>query len=91
MGTSTGGIARVDHIRSHAKTPHDNLLLPDGRKVGTVKDITPVLVKLGIPGASHDNGRLANIEAYAAELARVGEEGYRLAVARWLAERERQS
>ena len=72
---------------SHGAALHDHLRLPDpdGRKVGDVKDITPALVALGIPGATYEAGRAANIDAYAAHLARIHDEGGRLAVARYLA------
>lgn len=69
---------------SHAKTPQDNLLLPDGRKLGEVSDLASVLVGLQISGASHENGRLKNAEAYAAHLQKLGDEGARARVASWL-------
>lgn len=71
------------------KTPHDNLRLPDGRKVRDVgSEIATLFVTLGIPGASHEKGRASNIEAYAAYLQRIYDDAGKLAVAAWLAERE---
>lgn len=70
---------------SHAKTIHDALPLPDGRKVGDVREVTPIFVALGIPGASHENGRLANAEAYAAHLHGIRNQAADTAVAEWLA------
>lgn len=84
MASSTGGIARVDTARSFSTTPHDDLRLPDGRKIGQVQDATSVLVALGIPGTSHENGRGANIDAYVGERERVRLKGADAAEREWL-------
>lgn len=69
---------------SWAKTPHDALRLPDGRKVGDVHRIEPILVALGIPGTSHEWGRAQNVEAYAAHLGGIHARAGAAAVAQWL-------
>lgn len=78
------GFAPVEPSR--VTTPFDDLRLPlpDGRRVGDVDRITSVLVELGIPGASHENGRAANVEAYADHLAKLHDEAGKRAVAQWL-------
>jgi hypothetical protein len=71
---------------SHAKTRHDHLTLPDGRKVGDVD--TPELVRrleaAGIPGVAPDRGRDRNVESYADHLAGIGKAGAEQAVSAWL-------
>lgn len=70
---------------SHAKTQHDALPLPDGRKVGEVGgELSGLLIKLGVPGVSHEAGRAQNIEAYAAHLAGIRQTGADKAQAEWL-------
>lgn len=70
---------------SHAKTLHDGLPLPGGRKVGGVGgELVGLLVKLGIPGVSHEHGRGANIEAYAKHVEGIRKAGADKALAEWL-------
>lgn len=71
---------------SHAKTRFDDLLLPDGQRVGDVKYVTPVLLALCIPGVTSAAGRERNIECYAAFLDDIRSAGADAAVAQWLAE-----
>jgi hypothetical protein len=70
---------------SVAKTPHDNLSLPDGRKLGQVPGLAAALVALQIPGASHSLGRADLAKLYAAHLEKMAEEAGRARVASWLA------
>jgi hypothetical protein len=72
-------------------SPHDTVELPDGRPIGEVpsSDLTTALVESGVPGASHEWGRLANIDAYLAHLKKLKEAGGRDAVARWISEGRR--
>jgi hypothetical protein len=73
---------------SHAKTSHDALPWPDGRKLGDVPpgEFTPLLVKLGIPGTGHEHGRSANAEAYARHLERLRNEAAQAAENAFMAE-----
>jgi hypothetical protein len=68
---------------STAKTPHDDLRLPGGRRLGDVHGNLAALL-VGIPGVSYENGRLANAEAYAALLGKIHDDGGRTSVAAWL-------
>jgi hypothetical protein len=69
---------------SLARTAHDNLSLPDGRKLGEVTELASALVGLQIPGASHENGRAANAQAYANYIAGIHTAAGNRAVAEWL-------
>lgn len=70
---------------SYAKTQHDALPLPGGRKIGDVGgELAGLLVKLGIPGASHEHGRAANVEAYAKHVEGIRKAGADKAMAEWL-------
>jgi len=81
-----GGVT-VEAGKTYTTTPHDNLPVPGGGKFG---DLHPNEVRRRfadrIEGMAHENGHLANAAAYAANYERIGDEGRRLAQARWLAE-----
>ena len=73
---------------STSRTPHDELLLPNGKRVGDVgTELPAMLIALKIPGASHSAGRAANIEAYAAHIHAIREAAADTAVASWLAKK----
>lgn len=80
------GIAPVQ--ASHAKTSHDALPWPGGRKLGAVPpgEFTSSLMAWKIPGASHEHGRAANAEAYARHLERLRTEGAQAAENAFMAE-----
>jgi hypothetical protein len=69
---------------SFAKTPHDNLLLPSGKRLDQEPKLAAVLVGLGISGAGHSKGRVENAAAYAAHLDGIAKAGAEKAVAAWL-------
>ena len=69
---------------SWAKTPHDNLLLPSGKRLAEESKLAAVLVGLGISGAEHSKGRVENAAAYAAHLDAIGQQAAKDAVAAWL-------
>lgn len=57
------------HNRSpldHAHTPFDGLPFFGGRKINdtTNSEVANLLINAGVPGASHANGRQANLVAY---------------------------
>lgn len=64
----------------------DALRLPSGQKVSEV-EMGPLYGELGrlVPGFSHNLGRVAAIEKYAAHLQAIHDEAGRAAVAAWLA------
>lgn len=74
----------IDEVKTTAKTPHDDLKLPGGKRLGDERRLASVLVDLGVPGASHSAGRLTNAVAYAAHLDSIGGAGARKAIAAWL-------
>lgn len=65
------GIARAP--ATSAKTKHDHLPLPDGRKIGEVKsaELFRLFAALGVPGVAAENGREANVNCFAAHLERI--------------------
>ncbi len=71
---------------STSRTPHDDLLLPNGKRVGDVgTELPAMLIALKVPGASHSAGRAANVESYAKHIATIREAAADTAVASWLA------
>jgi hypothetical protein len=70
-----------------AKSNHDHLPLPGGKTVGATDDseLYRALDKL-VPNFKHTLGRLAALDLYAAEVARVQAEGAKRAVAEWFKE-----
>jgi hypothetical protein len=57
------------HNRSpndHAHTPFDGLPYFGGRKINDTSnsEVANLLINAGVPGASHANGRQANLEAW---------------------------
>jgi hypothetical protein len=87
MSGSNEGIARAPKSIVKLQPPHlDALPLPNGRTVGQVDgdEFTQFLVKNGVPGASHENGKQANAEAYDRYLAKIRNDGAERAVADWL-------
>jgi hypothetical protein len=80
----SGGIAPPRP--SHSKTAHDHLQLPDGRRVGDLRngEIVGLLTRLGTPGVSPFDGRAANIAAYAAHVDAIKAEAAQNGLAAWL-------
>lgn len=68
------------------KTRHDALVIWDGKRLGDVT--TPELVRgmiaRKVPGASHEAGRAANVEALAAHIEAIHEAAGKAAVSAWL-------
>lgn len=83
--TSNEGFAPLK--ASHAKTVHDGLAWPGGRKLGDVPpaEFTSSLMAWGVPDASHSQGRSANAEAYSRHLQKLREQAADTAVSAWLA------
>lgn len=71
---------------SWAKTEHDHMPLPNGKTVGATPtgELMQTLVDLQIPGVSHENGRAANVAAYAKHVENMREEAASKAVAAFL-------
>jgi hypothetical protein len=67
-------------------TLHDDLRLPDDRRIGDVDgaELYRWFDKLKIEGFSHSLGRLSAIEKYAAVIAAVAKAGADAAVTEWL-------
>ena len=78
----------------HATNPgwgpshYDDLLLPNGKRVGETEsgELYRTFDRLKVPGFDHHLGRIAAIEKFAAEVARVAQKGADEAVARWFKE-----
>lgn len=77
------GIAPVK--ASIAKTEHDHLPLPGGKRFGEVRDVAAVLEKMKVPGVSAANGRARNAQLYAAHLQAIRDHAAERAVAEYLA------
>lgn len=67
------------------KTPHDDLPLPGGKRLGQVDNLARVLTELKIPGASHSEGREFNARMYAEHLERIAKAAGDKAMADWVA------
>ena len=65
---------------------HDNLPFVGGKKICDVDgaELANELIKRGVGGVSHENGRIKNLEIYAAYIEQIGRAGYDKAVAEWL-------
>jgi len=88
MGTASGGIAPLKD--SLAKLDAlGKLKLPDGRRVADVKggELARILIREGVPGVSHENGRMKNAQAYAEYLDEIAKEAAAKAVTPRLRER----
>ena len=83
--TNPGAPSRSQGPRWPA-TPHDDLKLPDGRRVGDCPShsLASEFDRLKIEGFNHTLGRLSAIELYAATIAAVAKAGADAAVAEWL-------
>jgi hypothetical protein len=80
------GEARGSRALGFPKTFHDDLALPDSRKIGAVQSgLVRLFARLGIAGASHEHGRATNVEAYARHLDGIRRQAADKAVADWLA------
>jgi len=51
----------------------DELILPNGKKLGEQPHLASILVALGVPGAHHSKGNQDNAAAYEAHLKRIGQ------------------
>lgn len=63
---------------------HAELPLPTGQRIGNVRHVTGLLLKYGVPGVSHEQGRERNIAAYAAFVDALKQKAADQAFAAWL-------
>jgi hypothetical protein len=71
---------------TNARTENDHLTLPGGKKPQELSsaDLARVLLAAGIPGASHAQGREANLQAYANHLETMRKRAADNVVAEWI-------
>jgi len=76
----------IKQVNPDAAKAHEDLKLPDGRRIGEVKhhELASIFDKLKIPGFSHTLSRSAAIEKYAEHIAPIAKAGADKAVAEWL-------
>jgi len=73
--------------RSWPRTPHDEVPIPGGRKVGDVPtdELIRLFHRLEIQGVSAEQGRAANVAHFAKHVHHIREQAADDAVSRWLA------
>jgi hypothetical protein len=84
-GFYNSGSGKMENV-PHNRTRYDGLILPGNVKPHELSNnrLASVLIANGVAGASHANGREANLQAYSAFLDRIREAGANEAVERWL-------
>ncbi len=72
--------------KSWPRTPHDDVQISGGRKVGDVPtvELFRIFTGLKVPGISSELGRGALVDLFAKHLERIGNEGRVAAVNSWL-------